>query len=93
METLELKLKDYLHAQGFTTVREIVIERGPDSTGDPALFVWLLLDDGVTDGELSHKFVAPLLDEARRQMRDWEPDLYPYVRVRRVREWQEMVAL
>lgn len=93
MESLELKLKDFLHEQGFATVSEIVIERGPDSTGDPALFVWLLLDDGVTDSELSHKFVAPLLDSARRQMRGWEPDLYPYVRVRRVREWQEMVAL
>lgn len=93
METLETRLKSFLHEHGFTTVREIVIERGPDSTGAPALFVWLLLDDGVTDSELSHKLVAPLLDEARRQMRAWEPDLYPYVRVRRVREWQEMVAL
>lgn len=92
MDTLSHKLKGFLHEKGFETVREIVIERGPDSTGDPALFVWLLLDDGVTDKKLAYEFVSPLLDVARRQMRDWEPDLYPYVRVRRVREWQEMVT-
>lgn len=93
METLENKLKDFLHAQGFETVREIVIERGPDSTGDPALFVWLLLDNGVTDKEMSHEFIESLREAAYRQARVWEPELFPYVRARRVREWQEMVAL
>ncbi len=93
MDTLSNKLKEFLHEKGFETVREIVIERGPDSTGDPALFVWLLLDDSVTNKELAYEPVMALRDAARDQMREWEPDLYPYVRVRRVREWQEMVAL
>ncbi len=93
METLSNKLKEFLHARGFSTVREIVIDRGLDSTGDLALFVWLLLDDSVTDKEMTYEFIESLRDAARGQMREWEPELFPYVRVRRVREWQEMVAL
>ena len=93
METLSNKLKEFLHEKGFDTVQEIVIDRGLDSTGDLSLFVWLLLEDSVTDEDLGYEPVMALRDVARRQMREWEPDLYPYVRVRRVREWKEMVAL
>lgn len=80
-------------------MREIVVERCPDPTGAPALFVWLLLDDDVTDKEMNYEFIESLREAAYRQARAWEPELFTYVRARRVyvrarrvREWQEMIA-
>lgn len=93
MDKIKDKLKAILAREGFGTVREIIIEQGPDSTGDEALFVWLLLDDKVRDDDLDWNKIEPLVTQARTQMRQLKPEFYPYVRVRRVREWHEMKEL
>lgn len=91
MEHFADQLKSHLHAQGFTTVQQIIVERRPDWSGEESLFVWLLLDDAVTDEDLKWKNLKPLHEEAYRYTRDAYPDLFPYVRERRVIEWQEIV--
>ncbi len=90
---MENRLKEVMHEKGFTTLREVVIQRRPDWAGDPALFVWLLLDDALTDDDLNYEFIESLRDTAFEEMILWEPDLFPYIHTRRVREWKEMVAL
>ena len=91
MEQFAEQLKAHLHAQGYGTVNQIIIERGPDWSGDESLFVWLLLDDDVTDEDLTWKSLKPLHEEAHRYTRAAYPDLFPYVRQRRVIEWQEIL--
>lgn len=91
MEPFAEELKAHLHAQGFDTLRQIIIERGPDWSGEESLFVWLLLDDSVSDEDLSWKQLEPLETEAHRYTRAAYPELFPYVRERRVAEWQEIL--
>ena len=91
MEQFAEQLKAHLHAQGFSKVEQIIIERAPDWTGEESLFVWLLLDDGVSDADLSWKKIEPLEEAAFRYARAAYPDFFPYVRERRVAEWQEIV--
>ena len=68
-----------------------MIERTPDWAGDDAIFVWLLLDDAVTATDLNWAHTQPLKEAAQNEIRQHYPDLYPYVRVRRVVEWQEII--
>ncbi len=91
MEQFAEQLKAHLHELGFTKVEQIIIERAPDWTGEDSLFVWLLLDDKVSDADLSWKKIEPLEEEAFRYTRAVYPDFFPYVRERRVAEWQEIV--
>lgn len=91
MEHFADELKTHLHAQGFATVNQIIIERAPDWTGEDSLFIWLLLDDSVSDADLSWKSIQPLENEAYRYARAQYPDLFPYVRERRVIEWQDIL--
>jgi len=90
METLASNLKSGLADEGYGQVREVIIEQGPDSTGEESLFVWLLLDNKVSDKDLNLEKVESLLSAAREQMRRLQPQFYPYVRVRRQREWQQL---
>ncbi len=91
MEQFAEKLKAHLHEKGFATVEQIIIERAPDWSGDDSLFIWLLLDDAVTSTDLKWENISPLKEAAQREIRQHYPELYPYVRVRRVIEWQEIV--
>ncbi len=74
---------------GFPTVRRVMLEQGFDSTGDAALFIWLLLDDDVKDKDLAWSAIQPLVDEAERIARARQNDAWPYARVRRVSEWSQ----
>lgn len=90
MEHLGTQLKDHLLSHGFSSVREVIVQKRPDWTGEESLFIWILLDDSVVDDDLDWDDLEPLVVSARDWMRDSQPDLYPYVRVRRVREWAEV---
>jgi hypothetical protein len=87
LEALSQDLGESLR-KDFPLVRRVVLEEGSDSTGDAALFVWVLLDDNVRDEDLSWSAIKPLTERAeemaRALMLGW-----PYARVRRVREWDE----
>lgn len=91
MEPFAAQLKSHLHAQGFSTVQQIIVERRPDWSGEESLFIWLLLDDAVTDEDLSWNSLKPLDEETYRYARTTYPDLFPYVRERRVIEWQDIL--
>lgn len=91
MEQFAEQLKAHLHDLGFTKVQQIIIEREPDWTGEDSLFIWLLLDDDVSDADLTWKSLRPLHEEAGNYALVAYPELYPYVRQRRVIEWQEIV--
>ena len=91
MEHFADTLKAHLHSKGFLTVEQIIIERLPDWAGDDAIFVWLLLDDNLKSSDFVWEKVEPLSDEATRYTRETYPDLYVYVRMRRVKEWQEIL--
>lgn len=91
MEHFAEQLKAHLHEQGFATVNQIIIERALDWSGEDSLFIWLLLDDAVSDSDLSWKSLRPLHEEAGNYALAAYPELYPYVRQRRVIEWQEIV--
>ena len=52
-EQIKLQLLDDLWKNGFAQVRDAKIEEDLDSTGDEAVFVWLLLDDTLMDKDLS----------------------------------------
>jgi len=73
----------------FAQVRKVVLEQGSDSTGDSALFVWVLLDDKVRDRDLSWSAIKPLVDRAEELARALPIEAWPYARVRRVREWAQ----
>ena len=92
MEPLELRIQKDLTNSGYNQVRSVIVEEGPDATGDNSLFVWILMDDALTDTDLSWEKIKHMVDEARNEARDANPHLYPYVRVRRVREWEELVG-
>ena len=91
MEQFAETLKAHLHEKGFIRVEQIIIERTPDWAGDDAIFVWLLLDDNLKSRDFTLQKLRPLDDEATRYTRATYPDLYVYVRMRRVKEWQEIV--
>ena len=91
MEQFAEELKSHLHDLGFTAVQQIIIQRTPDWSGDDALFVWLLQDDDAPEGNLKWEHVQRLKEAAQKMCEEHFPDLYPYVRTRRVAEWQEIV--
>lgn len=88
LEATSRDIADKLQGK-FLTVRRVVLEEGHDSTGDAALFVWVLLDDQVQDKDLSWSAIQPLVEEAERMARARRGEAWPYARVRRVREWGE----
>jgi len=90
MEHLATQLKDHLLAHGFSTVREVIVQKRPDWTGEESLFVWVLLDDSVPDDDLDWDDIEPLNRVASDWMRASQPDFFPYLRFRRQREWAEV---
>lgn len=93
MEKTADELRKALLAQGYDRIREVIIELGPDWSGAESYFVWVLLDDATRDDELDFDELEALTSLARKWMRDKDNERYPYIRVRRVHEWYEMVAV
>lgn len=88
VEALGTEMESVLRAK-FPSLRRVVLEEGTDSTNDPALFIWLLLDDSVPDGGLSWSAIQPVVDEAESMARSLWSGAWPYARVRRLKEWEE----
>lgn len=72
-------------------VADFRFETGEDSTGDPALWVWVLMRDEVADAVSDDEVSAVrqrLFDAARRV----NPERWPYIRFRTVAEQAELDA-
>jgi hypothetical protein len=82
-----------LKDKGYSQVRRVVAERGFDAEGSPALFVWVLVEDKTNDDSLRWAKVKPMIDAARSASQDSvDSDVWPYVRVRRNKEFFEIQA-
>lgn len=92
MKNFADKMRDALRAKNYSQVRRVIIQEGPDWTGNESLFVWVLVDDSLPDEDLSWNKIEPLVEEARAQSLAYNRELYPYVKVKHEREWREMVA-
>lgn len=82
-----------LQGAGFEQVREVHISQGEDYDGDESYFIWLLLDDELTDEELELKPLAPLREWV--QSAAWQfgnEKIIPYINIRRQKEWPVAVA-
>jgi len=90
MEHLGTQLVDHLLSHGFSMVREAIVQKRPDWTGAESMFIWILMDDKVTSKELNWDALQPIDMVAARWMQTIEPELFPYVSFRRVREWAEV---
>lgn len=92
-ELQDLISVEKLQAQGFKNVREVHIDEGHDSTGDPAYFIWVLMDDAVPDAALKWADLEPL-DNLIFQTA-WQfsrQKIYPHIRVQKVSEWHAAEA-
>lgn len=93
-ETIEtLVTPETLRAAGFEKVDQVIIDEGPDSTGDPSYSIYILMNDDVTSDELSYKNIRPMMSWVFR--RAWEfskEKVWPYVRVKRVKEFHPIFA-
>ncbi|MDQ3813730.1 MAG: hypothetical protein M3347_07240 [Armatimonadota bacterium] len=87
--SIEQEIEQSLREHGFSQVRRVVVEEGIDTTGDPAFYIWVLLDDKVPDKRLNWKDIQPLVEHVEAQVRATHESIWPYVRVRRLREWEE----
>lgn len=69
-------------------VREFRMESGPDSTGDPGVWIWVVLDDEATDRSRfaeNNRTVRKLIFDAAEEA---SIDRWPYIRFRSVSEQQ-----
>ena len=87
-EAMSREIVDEMQVK-FPIVKRVVLEDGHDSTGDAALFVWVLLDDKVSAKDLSWQSIQPLVEAAEAAARARRSDAWPYARVRRLKEWDE----
>ena len=88
---IEEEIEQNLREHGFSQVRRVVVEEGIDTTGDDAYYIWVLLDDKVPDKRLSWHAIRPLVEHVKAYMHATHEAFWPYVRVRRLREWDEMI--
>ena len=63
-----------------TPVRSWIVEMGPDSTDDPAVWVWMVLEREYD--EVDRQARADLRDLVRASVRDWVGDEANWVYVR-----------
>jgi hypothetical protein len=74
-------------------VVEIRHELSTDSTGDPAVFVWIILDDATSRSGWSRDHLEPIEDAVRAALADREIELWPYIRFRSFSEQRQLEAL
>jgi len=65
----------------FPSIVDVKLEAGKDQTGDPALWVWLILEDKALAGR--HKPALDAMEEAARSLIfAKDPQVWAYVRFR-----------
>jgi hypothetical protein len=67
-------------------------EIGADSTGDPALWLWIIVDDAVADDGEFPRFSADIQDRIRRALRERRIERWPYIRFRTASEQRAMLG-
>ena len=72
-------------------VRDFAVRVGEDSTGDPAAWVWVIIDDQLAGSEFYER-VPELRDRIRQVFLRSKIELYPYISVRTESEQQELEA-
>lgn len=63
-------------------VREMVFETGSDATGDPALWVWVEVDDAIATGSHLLDDFQPVRATLGDAVAKISPGLWPYIRLR-----------
>ena len=71
-------------------VVRIELEEGFDSTGDPALYIWVLLADDTPDEEQTWQKVREIRRIIRETLHDAQEERWPYVRFRTESEHREL---
>lgn len=74
-------------------IERIEITEGLDSTGDPALYIWVLLANDVPAKLITLKTVRPLEQAVVRHIFQRGDTRWPYVHFQRVSEYEEMLQL
>jgi hypothetical protein len=65
-------------------------EIGADSTDDPALWLWIIVDDAVADDSDFPRFTMLIQDRIRRALRERRIERWPYIRFRTASEQRAM---
>jgi hypothetical protein len=95
LSTLERHLEGFnlyhaLKRQAFPEiVRDFVIKTGDDSTGDPAVWVWVILADRAA-GSLAFEVLQEMRNGVKAVLRRLKIDRYPYIRFRTESEQREL---
>ena len=61
-------------------VTRTVVEEGEDSTGDPALFVWVLLSDDTAESDQTWDRLQPIAQRVKALLREHGESRWPYIR-------------
>lgn len=67
-------------------------EIGLDSTNDPALWLWIIVDDAVARSSEFPEFSAAVQNRIRRALRERQIERWPYIRFRTITEQREMLG-
>jgi hypothetical protein len=68
------------------------VEIGDDSTGDPALWLWIIVDDDVANDAEFPKLSANIQDRIRHALRKADIERWPYIRFRTANEQRAMLG-
>ena len=71
-------------------VNTYVVRTGEDSTGDPAVKIWVILNDEVGESPDFGRETADISQQVVAVLRDRHVDLWPYVRFRTRSEQDEI---
>jgi hypothetical protein len=74
-------------------VVRFVVEDRPDHAGEPAVFIWVLLDSGSTREELSHAKLAPIDEAVTAEIMARNDPRFPHVLFRTEAEHLELTQV
>ena len=69
----------------------IEIRPTADSTGDPALEVWVLVSDATPESDLVFENTQPIRNRVKEVLREIGEERWPYVQFRTESEYNDMV--
>jgi len=67
-------------------------EIGADSTGDPAVWLWIIVNDALADKPNFSALTANLQEQIRREFREGQVQHWPYIRFRTASEQQALMG-
>jgi hypothetical protein len=72
-------------------VIRFVVEDSQDWAGEPALYIWALLENGTPESEQSWEKIKPIEGAIVEAIFERKDPRYPYVRFRTEQEYEDMV--